>query len=69
MIDQVLVKKEMLRFVQDARAVRRVGRGISDHHFVLCKVRLVGTWIKKREVVDRAKRIRSEKLIEHQCRK
>ena len=59
MIDLVLVKKEMLRFVQDVRAVRGMGRGISDHHVVLCKVRLVGTWIKRREVVDRARRIRS----------
>ena len=65
MIDQVLVKKEMLRFVQHVRAVRGMGRGISDHHFVLCKVRLVGTWIKRREVVDGFRRTRSEKLREH----
>ena len=31
---------------------------------VLCKVRLVGTWIKKGEVVVEARRIRSEKLGE-----
>ena len=29
MVDLVLVKKDMLRFVQD---VRGMGRGISDHH-------------------------------------
>ena len=52
MIDIVLMKKNLLRFVQDVRAVRGMGRGISDHHVVLCKVRLVGTWIKRREVVD-----------------
>ena len=62
MIYLVLVKKDMLHFVQD---VRGVGQGISDHH-VLCKVRLVGTWIKRRVVVDGAWRIRSEKLSEHQ---
>ena len=45
-----------------------MGRGISDHHIVLCKVRLVGAWIKRSEVVDRAKRIRREKLREHQYR-
>ena len=68
MRDLVLVKNNMLRFVQDVRAVKRMGRGISDHHVILCKVRLVGTWIKRREVVDRARRIRSEKLREHQYR-
>ena len=45
--------------------MRGMGRGISDHHVVLCKIRLVGTWIKRREVVGRARRIRSEKLREH----
>ena len=68
MIDLVLVKKDMLRFVKDVRAVRRMGRGISDHHVVLCKVRMVGTWIERREVMDRARRIISEKLWEHQYR-
>ena len=29
---------------------------------------MVGIWIKRREVVDRARRIRSEKLREHQYR-
>ena len=43
MIDLMLVKKDMLRFVQDVRAVRGMGQGISDFHVVLCKVRLVGT--------------------------
>ena len=41
MIDLVLVKRNMLRNVQDVRAVRGMGRGLSDHHVVLCKVRLV----------------------------
>ena len=39
----VLVKDDMLRFVQDVRTVRGIGRGISDQHVVLYKVRLVGT--------------------------
>ena len=56
MIDLILVKKDMLHFVQDVRAVRGVGRGISDHHVILCKVRLVGTWIKRRKIVDRTLR-------------
>ena len=42
MIDLVLVKNDMLRFIQDVRAARSMGRGISDHHVVLCKVRLGG---------------------------
>ena len=36
--------------------------------YVLCKVRLVGAWIKRREVVVGARRIRSEELREHQYR-
>ena len=68
MIDLVLVKKYMLRCVQDVRALRRLGRGLSDHYLILCKIRLVGTWMKRREVVDGARSIRSEKLREHQYR-
>ena len=45
-----------------------MGRDLSDHHVLLCKVRLVGAWIKRREVVVGARRIRSEKLREHQYR-
>ena len=67
-IDLVLVKRDMLRHVQDVKVMRGMGRGLSDHYVVLCKVRLVGTWIKRREVVIRARRIRSEKLREHQYR-
>ena len=35
---------------------------------MLCTVRLVGAWIKIREVMDGAKRIKSEKLKEHSYR-
>ena len=45
-----------------------MGRGLLDHYIVLCKVRLVGAWIKRREVVVGARRIRSEKLRGHQYR-
>ena len=45
-------------------AVRGMGRG----HVILCQVRLLGAWIKRREVVDGARRIRSEKRREHQYR-
>ena len=69
MKDLVLVKRDMLRYVQDVRAVRGMGLGLSDHHVVLCKVGLVGAWIKRREMVVGATRIRSEKLSEHQYRK
>ena len=37
-----------MRYVQDVRAVRGMGRDLSDHYVVLCKVRLVGAWIKRR---------------------
>ena len=66
MIYLVLVKKDMLRYVQDVRVVRGMGRCLSDHHVVLCKVKLVFTWIKKREVVNGTRRIRSDKLRSHQ---
>ena len=68
MIDMVLVKKDMLRYVHDMRVVRGMERGLSDHHVVLCKVRLVGAWIRRREVVVGARRIRNEKLREHPYR-
>ena len=42
MIYLELVKRDMLRYVQDVRTVRRMGRGLSDHYVVLCNVRLVG---------------------------
>ena len=45
-----------------------MGRGLSDHYVIVCKVRLVRAWIKRREVVVGARRIRSEKMREHQYR-
>ena len=57
-----------MNFVQDVRAVREMGRRLSGHHVVLCKIKVLGTWIKRRGVVDRARRIRSEKRREHQYR-
>ena len=58
LIDMVLMKKDMLCYLQDVRAVGGMGRGLSDNH-LLCKVRLVDTWTKRREVVTGARRIRS----------
>ena len=69
MIDLVLVKKNMLHYVQDVRGVRGMGQGLSDHYVKLCKVKLVGAWIKRREVVIRNWSISNEKLREHQDRK
>ena len=68
MINLVLVKKYILRYVQYVRAVGRMGRDPSNHHVLLCKVRLVGVWIKRREVVVVVRRIRREKLRKHQYR-
>ena len=59
-----MVKKDLLGYVQDVTAVRGMGRTLSDYHVV----RLVGTWIKRREVVDGARRIRSEKMREYDYR-
>ena len=57
MIDLVLVKRGMLRY--------EMGRGLSDQYVILCKVRLIGAWIKRRDVAVGARKIRSEKLREH----
>ena len=64
MIDLVLVKKDMLLFVQNVMAVREMGRGLLDHHVTLCKVRLIRALIKRREVFQ-ARRIRCKKLRGH----
>ena len=39
-IDLLLVKEDMLHYVQDMGTVR----GLSGHHVVLCKVKLVKAW-------------------------
>ena len=62
MIELVLVKKDLLSYVQDVRAVRGIGRSLSDYHVVLCKVRLLGAWIMRKDVAYGARRIRSVKL-------
>ena len=41
-IDLVLVKRDMMRFLQDVKIVKGIGRGLSDHEVVLHKVRLAG---------------------------
>ena len=62
MIDLVLVTKDMLRYVQDVRKVRESGQGLSDQHAVLCKVRFVLLWTKRRDVVDGTRRIKRESV-------
>ena len=64
LIDLVLVKMDTLRYVQDVRAVRGMGPGLSDGYIVPCKARLEGVWMKRREVVVGTRRIRTEKLRE-----
>ena len=68
MIDLVLVKRDMLPYVQDVKVVRGKRQGLSDHQVVLCKVRLVGAWVKRRGLAVGGWRIRNEKLKEHQRR-
>ena len=41
MIDLVLVRDLLHLYVQDVRLVRGMGQSLSDHHVLLCKVRLV----------------------------
>ena len=57
----------MLLYMQYVMAVKGMGRNLSDERVLLYKTNLVGLWVKRREVVDRI-RIRSEKLMENQCR-
>ena len=47
------------------RAVRLMGRGHSDRHVVLCKVKLVRASINRRRVVG-TRKIKSEKMKENQ---
>ena len=68
MCNKIYIYRDIVRYVQDVGAVKEMGQGLSDHHVVLCKVRLVGSWIKRREVMVGVRRIRSEKLREHQYR-
>ena len=39
------------------RAVSGMGQDLSDHHVVLCKIRLVRAWIERREVVVGAREL------------
>ena len=48
------------------KVVRGMGRGLIEQRIVLCKVRLVSTWIKRRDVVTAARRIRNEEQREPQ---
>ena len=59
--------KERYDTIEEVKAVRGMGPGFSYHH-VLCKVRLVGPWIKRRKVLNGARRIRGKKVKEHQYR-
>ena len=68
MIDLFLVKKDTLRYVQHVMTLKGIGRGLLDHRVVLCYARLVVAWIRRRDVVDGARRVRSEKLKKHQYR-
>ena len=41
------MKKDMLCYVQDVRAVKGMGQGLSDHHMILGKDRVVGAYIER----------------------
>ena len=68
LIDVVLVKKEMLKYVMDVKSVRGMGMGISDHYIVLCKIKFVGAWMEKKGRGMEVGRIRSERLSEQSCK-
>ena len=58
----VLVKKDMLKYVHNVKIVREMGRNISDHYVVLCKVTLIGTWFISNKKVNDAGRTRVRSL-------
>ena len=45
---------------------RGLKRGLSKHFVVLYKVKLVESWMKKREEANESKIIKNERLIDHQ---
>ena len=47
MIDLVLVNRDMLCYLYNVKAVRGMRQCPSNHHVVLCKVRLVGNGFKE----------------------
>ena len=64
MIDLVLVKKEMLKYMLDVKSVRCLEMGLSDHYVVLCKIKLVGTWMERKVIRKEVGKIKSEKFSE-----
>ena len=40
MINLMLMKKDILRYLQDVKVGKGMGRDLSDHYVVLCKVKL-----------------------------
>ena len=54
MIDSVLVKEDMLKYIYHVKTVRGLGRGILSNSDVLPEVELMGTWTKRKEEVNRA---------------
>ena len=59
MIYLVLVKKGMLHYEQDVKVLSGMGQNLFDHDDIFSKVKLEGVWIKRREVGNGARRIRS----------
>ena len=66
LIDVVLVKKDLLHYVQNMRVVRGMGHEVS--HIILLYCVKLGWWVLglRREMVTGVGRIRSEKLMEYQ---
>ena len=49
MIDLDLRKKDIPSYIQNVRAIREMGRDLSEGHVILCKVRFESAYIKRRE--------------------
>lgn len=47
MSDLIVVKMYMLKGLYGIIAMRRLSMGLSDNMIVLCKMKLVGTWMRR----------------------
>ena len=48
-MDLLLVRRDILKNVRDIKIMRGMGKSSQDHYVVLCKLKLMVTWIKERE--------------------
>ena len=65
----LVIKRESLKYVHEVKIVREEAQVISDHSFVLCYVKVMGTQMKRKEEMNGDGIIRIEKLRENGIKK